>query len=68
MDEALQKIKELAYRLAEQASAEKFEEVIQQERLLTLYIQFKMLDMLDLIDSRLISLEDEVSKLNPLYK
>lgn len=68
MDETLNKIKEMVYQHAERANGAPIDNILNQERFLSLYVQFKILDMLDSIDSRLISLEDEVSKLNPMYK
>jgi hypothetical protein len=65
MDETTQKIRDFVN--------ERVAYMIQQGMTLdaetmNLYVQFKILDMLDSIDSRLISLEDEISKLNPEYK
>lgn len=67
MDGPLQKIKELIYAEVEYDVANT-DDAWGSNRLLPLYLQLKILDMLDSIDSRLISVEDEISKLNPMYK
>lgn len=61
MEETLQKIKEMVYRYAEQAADAPIEDIVNQERDMNLSMQFKILDTLNSIDSRLISVENAVS-------
>lgn len=64
MDETTKKIRDNVYMRVRNTPQD--EDILYE--LLNLYMQFQLLDMLDSIDSRLISLENEVSKQNPLYK
>lgn len=71
MNEATKRIRDIVYARTEQATPDQ----AMPPEWISLYVQFKILDelvsineMLDSIDSCLIGVENEISKLNPLYR
>jgi hypothetical protein len=66
MDETLIKLRDQVYARVEGSVVN--DEWLQQKDWLNLYLQFKMLDMLASIDSRLDSIDSSLVSMNPLYK
>lgn len=64
MDEETKRLRDIVYERTKSATPDQG----MPPEWISLYVLFQILDMLDSIDSRLIAVEDEVSKLNPLYR